>query len=114
MPQHHRQRQTQPDAVEEWREWQDHQYDFGYYGRMGRVSPVLHARTGFTLALLGAGFTLLGILIGFSGTLALALLIPGVALLVAGVAMLRWNARRRRVRQAQGSRHRRRRRKARR
>jgi hypothetical protein len=112
MPRHHRRGQPQPDAVEQWREWQDHQYDFGYYGRLGRVSPVLHARTGFTLVVLGACFSLLGVLSAFSGTLALGLLIPGGALLVAGIAMLRWNARRRRVRQAQGPRHRRRRRKA--
>ena len=114
MPGHHRQRQPPPNAVEEWREWQDHQYDLDYYGRMGRVNPVLHAYAGFTLAFLGACFSLGGILLALSGTVALEPLILGGLLLPAGIAVLRWNARRRRARQAPGSRHRRHRRKARR
>ena len=102
MARQHRRQAPSPDAVEEWREWQDHQFDYDYYTRMGRVNPVLHAHFGIMLVFLGLCLSLAGLLSVLSGTVSAPALVGGVLLLAAGISVIRWASRRKRRQLARG------------
>jgi small neutral amino acid transporter SnatA (MarC family) len=87
-------RAPRPDAIEAWREAQDHRYDFDYYGRTGRVNLLLRSHVGVILVFLGLCFSLVGLLGILSGSVSLPLIAGGILLLAAGFGVLRSRSRR--------------------
>jgi hypothetical protein len=71
-----------------------HQSDVNYYGRTGRVNPVLRGHVGIMLVSLGLCFGLVGLLSILSGTVSVPLIVAGALLLAAGIGVLHWRSRR--------------------